>query len=579
MAETRALPRSRRTPAERVAETVARDFPGIELPFGDDLYVVPAEEIDGTPPEGLEEMVFPADSPAAGCGLRFPEDDEVVLALRRFYTPTVIFAGAGPGGIATMTVGTCRALGKADLVLTDALCGTDVLDCVAEGAGVVPVGKRCGKHSAKQDEINRRLLVGARRGQRVVRLKGGDPSVFGRLEEEIGAVGGQRFSYRVLPGIGAASAAAALVGQPLTVREVASEVIFSTGRLAGGGKNPFPLTDRSAPAIALYMSRRVLAERMADLLAAGYTEDTAVAVVEKIGSPQTRSVVGTVGTIADIADREKVGTPAVVLVGAQFAGPRHLPLSDIRVWLPGERETAEGQRDPLEEMGATCVLQPLIEPEAYPVDEGDVFSRSFDRSFDWVVFTSKKAVDYLFAILKQWGLDSRWLPRVAAIGHSTIQKLRARGIEPDLIPSEHTRVALSTSLIARGLRGKRVLIPASKVAPDHVREALAPHAEEVVRLDLYGLAFPRVETVPDVDVILFSSESTVRSAAENGLIDEIRRRAPVIGGIGPATCGALARMGLAPAIVPDGVSPTSLAWATKRFFARLEPALRKAAEK
>ena len=168
------------------------------------------------------------------------------------------------------------------------------------------------------------------------------------------------------------------------------------------------------------------------------------------------------------------------------------------------------------------------------------------------------------------------MPRVAAIGHSTIQKLRARGIEPDLIPSEHTRVALSESLIATGLAGRRVLIPASKVAPDHVRQALAAHAEEVVRLDLYGLRFPRVESVPDVDVILFSSESTVRSAAENGLIDEIRRMNPVIGGIGPATCGTLTRMGLAPAIVPDGVSPTSLAWATKRFFARLTPALREA---
>jgi len=575
MAETRFLPRSRRSPAERVAGTIARDFPGLRLILSDDRCVVPAEKITGTPPDGLEEMVFPADSPASGCGLRFPEDDEVVLALRRFYTPPVIFAGAGPGGVSTMTVGCGRALAGADLVLADALCGTEVLDGVRDDAEIVPVGKRCGKRSAKQEEINRLLLSGARRGRRVVRLKGGDPAVFGRLEEEISAVGGQRFSYRVLPGIGAASAAAAVVGQPLTVREVASEIIFSTGRLAGGGKNPFPLSGPTAPAIALYMSRRVLEERMTDLLAAGYGEDTPVAVVEKIGSPDSRAVVGTIGTVVSIADRENVGTPAVVLVGAQFVTPRHLPLAGMRIWLPGERETAEGQREPLEELGATCVLTPLIEPEACPVSEGEVFS----RSFDWIVFTSKKGVDYLFDILANWGLDSRWLPRVAAIGHATIRKLRARGIEPDLIPSEHTRVALSDSLIVAGLGGKRVLIPASKVAPDHVRQALAPHAEEVVRLDLYGLSFPRVDAVPPVDIILFSSESTVRSAVENGLIEEIRRRDLVIGGIGPATCGALTRLGLAPAIVPDGVSPTSLAWATKRFFARLDPALREAARK
>ncbi|MEN8148189.1 MAG: uroporphyrinogen-III C-methyltransferase [Planctomycetota bacterium] len=551
---------------------MARDFPAVTPEFGDDLVVVGASEIEGTPPAGFEEMVFPKDSPAAGQGVRFRSDDAVWLALRRFYTPPVVLAGAGPGGVSTMTVGTCRALSKADVVLTDALCGTDVLECVADDAEVIPVGKRCGKHSAAQEDINRLLLENARRGRRVVRLKGGDPSVFGRLEEEIATLGGQSFSYRVLPGIGAASAAASIVGQPLTVREVASEIIFSTGRLAGGGKNPFPLNGPTAPAIALYMSRRVLAERMADLETAGYGENTPVAVVERIGSPEARAVVGTVGTIAAVADERKVGTPAVVLVGAQFTKPRHLPLAGVRIWLPGEAETAEGQREPLEELGATCVMRPLIEPEPYPVDEGGVFS----RSFDWVVFTSKKGVDYLFELLGKWGLDSRWLPRVAAIGHSTIRKLRARGIEPDLMPSEHTRVALSESLIATGLDGRRVLIPASKVAPDHVREALAPHAAEVVRLDLYGLRFPRVETVPDVDVILFSSESTVRSAAENGLVDAIREMNPVIGGIGPATCGTLDRMGLTPAIVPDGVSPTSLAWATKRFFARLDPALREA---
>jgi uroporphyrinogen-III synthase len=244
----------------------------------------------------------------------------------------------------------------------------------------------------------------------------------------------------------------------------------------------------------------------------------------------------------------------------------------VRIWLPGERETAEGQREPLEELGATCVLEPLIEPSPLPVDEGLVVA----NTFDWVVFTSKKAVDYLFGMLARWGLDSRWLPRVAAIGHSTIGKLRARGIEPDLIPSEHTRAALSSSLVETGLAGLRVLIPASAVAPDHVRESLAPHAAEVVRVDLYGLRFPRVEAVPAADVVLFSSESTARSAAENGLVDEIRRRGMIVGGIGPATCGTLTRLHLPPAIVPDAVDPRSLARATHRFYARLLPPLREA---
>jgi uroporphyrinogen-III synthase len=124
-------------------------------------------------------------------------------------------------------------------------------------------------------------------------------------------------------------------------------------------------------------------------------------------------------------------------------------------------------------------------------------------------------------------------------------------------------------LIETGLAGKRILIPASAVAPDHVREALLPHAAEVVRVDLYTLRYPEIRVVPEADVVLFSSESTVRSARENGLIEEIRRRGMVVGGIGSATRRRLAAEGLAPAIAPDGMRPLDLARATHLYFANL----------
>lgn len=565
-------PRSAR---ERAVALLARDFPTLHLTLGEcpaelgagaRAVALPAKDFEPEAvPATLDWFVFPVDSRAAGVALLFESDDAIFMSLRRFYLPPVVFAGAGPGGPELMTVGATRALARADLVLADCLCGEEVLRSVRPGAEIVPVGKRCGGPSTSQEEITRRIELESRRGLRVVRLKGGDPSVFGRLEEETDALRAREIAYRVLPGVGAASAAAAFVGQPLTVREIASEIIFSTGRLAGGGKNPFPLSGRAAPAIALYMSRRVLAERMADLVPAGYPPETPVVVVEKLGSPEARAVAGTVSTIADVADRADVGTPAVVLVGAQFHEADHLPLAGVRVWLPAEAETAETHRESLEELGATCVLVPLIEPVALPVDEGSLFT----RPFDWVLFTSKKSVDFLFSALSRWGFDSRWLPKVAAIGGPTIEKLRARGIEPDLIPPEPTRVALSTSLINLGLSGMRLLVPASAVAPDHVREALEPHAAEVVRADLYTLRFPEVRTVPEADVVLFSSESTVRSARENGLTDEIRERGMLVGGIGPATLRAIEESGLVPSILPDGTSPESLARATHRYFAGL----------
>jgi uroporphyrinogen III methyltransferase/synthase len=567
---------------DRVRDLLVRDFPSATPDLSAELadlrsgvaraVVVPAARIDDLPAEGLDSFAFPAEAGVGPWALVFRAGDALLRSLRRFYLPPVVFAGAGPGGRGSMTHDAARAVARADVILADCLCGEEVLEGCRADAEVVPVGKRCGRPSTKQEEINRRLDVAARRGLRVVRLKGGDPCVFGRLEEEIAVLDGLGLSYRVIPGVGSASAAAAVVGQPLTVRQVATEVIFSTGRLAGGGRNLFPLEGSAAPAIALYMSRKVLGERAAALVSAGYPADTPVVVMEKIGSPEARAVAGTLQTIAGVADREGVGTPAVVLVGAHFHAPGHLPLAGVRIWLPAERETAESQRIELEELGATCVCQPLIEPVGLEVDTRKVFT----RPYDWVLFTSKKSVDFFFDLLHRWGFDSRWLPRVAAIGEPTIEKLRARGIEPDLIPPEPTRVALSSSLIRLGLAGKRVLMPASAVAPDHVREALRPHAGEFVRVDLYTIRYPRVETVPTADVVLFTSETTVKSARENGLIEEIRRRGMAVGGIGPATCRRLADEDLPAAIVPEGTSPRSLARATHRTFARLTLAVEEA---
>jgi uroporphyrinogen III methyltransferase / synthase len=570
--------RRRRTPAVEAGALIAREFPGLTIAFGERIedldaaevraVAIFAEDLPDECPAGIDFFAFPVHGPGDGLAILFESDHQssgLLRALRRFYLPPAILAGAGPGGEGMMTLDALRAVEQADVILADCLCGEEVLSRRKPNARVIPVGKRCGAPSTKQVDINRHLVDECRRGRRVVRLKGGDPSVFGRLEEETDELRSLGLSFRVLPGVGSASGAAAFIGQPLTVREVAQEIIFSTGRLAGGGKNPFPLKG-GAPAIALYMSRKVLAERMADLEGAGYPKTTPVVVVEKLGCPDARAVTGTIESIVGIADRRNVGTPAVVLVGAQFHTPDHLPLAGHRVWLPAETETAGTHRERLEELGATCILEPLIEPETLPVD----FGRILSRPFDWVLFTSKKSVDYFFALLNEWGADSRWLPRVAAIGDPTVEKLRARGIEPDLIPPEPTRAALSTSLIGLGLTGQRVLIPASAVAPDHVRQTLLPHAAEVVRVNLYTVRYPRVETVPDADVVLFSSETTVKSAVQNGLVESIRERGMLTGGIGPGTCARLQKAGLAPAIVPDGTSPDDLARAVKRYFANLE---------
>jgi uroporphyrinogen III methyltransferase / synthase len=555
----------------RVVDLWARELPDVPLnlvsepaPYPSletgeaDAVVVEAAALEVHLPEGVTGLVLPRgpwtheEPPPA---LLFRVDDRRMRLVRRGTLVPVTFAGAGPGGIDNLTADVTRALARADVVLHDALCGEDVLRAVPEGAELIPVGKRCGQAYARQGEINEILLKHALRGRRVVRLKTGDPTLFGRLGEEIEALEDADLSYRVLSGLNAASTAAAWLGRPLTERGVSTEIVYSTGRFAGGDSNRWPLGDGPTPSLALFMSRRVIAERMDGLREAGTPADTPVAIVEKIGSEDVRAVHGTVATIAALAEEKNVGTPAIVLVGGSFRPPSHLPLHGLRIWLPGEREIAEQQREHLEEFGAVCILRPLIEPEGLPFDADAVFA----RPFDWIVFTSPKGVDYLLDAMRQRGLDARWLPdHVAALGGHAVTKLRSLGIEPDLIPPRPFRRAMIESLLAQDISGKRILLPCSAVAPDEVREALAPVAGEVVRADLYGLKYPVVAEVPGADMVLFTSPSTVESARQNGLIPQIMERGLTVGGIGPVTAGVLEKEGLPASIVPTGYGPENL---------------------
>jgi uroporphyrinogen III methyltransferase/synthase len=537
---------------------VEENPPGPSLEHGV-AAVTAAAVLEAGLPDGLTGFVLPR-GPWSEDGLSpaivFRDTDERLRLVRRATLPPVVLAGAGPGGVGNLTEDVVMALARAEVVLHDALCGEDVLTAVSPGAELIPVGKRCGQVCASQDEINETLLAEALRGRRVVRLKTGDPALFGRLGEEVAALEQAALAYRVLPGISAASAAASWLGRPLTERGISSEIVFSTGRFAGGESNRWPLGDGSLPSLALFMSRRVIADRMRGLLDAGHPADTPAVAVEKVGSEEVRAVHGTIATLAAITEEAEVGTPTVVLVGGSFRPPSHLPLHGLRIWLPGEREIAEQQREHLEELGAVCVLRPLIEPEARPFDADAVFS----RPFDWVVFTSPKGVDYLLDAMHERHLDVRWLPpRVAALGGHAVTKLRSLGVEPDLIPPQPFRRSMIESLLAEDLAGKRVLLPCSAVAPDDVPEALRPVAGEVVRVDLYGLRYPEVAEIPAAQVVLFTSPSTVASARENDLIGPILDAGLTVGGIGPVTARALEAEGLDPTIVPSGYGPENLA--------------------
>lgn len=232
----------------------------------------------------------------------------------------VWFVGAGPGAADLITLRGIQALGQADVVVADELAGTEILGYRAPGAEVVPVGKRAGKHSAAQVDINRLIVERALRGQRVVRLKGGDPSVFGRLAEEMDALREAGIPFEIVPGITAACAAAAATQIPLTARPQTPAALFVTGHECAGKD---ALVDweqlaRTPATVCLYMGSRRLAEIAGRLQAGGRAGDTPVLVVSNVSLPNQSVLSGTLEEAGVIEQQLPTG-PAIIFVGAVAA--------------------------------------------------------------------------------------------------------------------------------------------------------------------------------------------------------------------------------------------------------------------
>ena len=232
--------------------------------------------------------------------------------------PTVYLVGAGPGAPDLLTVRAARLLGEADIVFHDALIGPDIL-ALASKAEKVAVGKRCGRHSTAQQFINKRLADAARRYQRVVRLKGGDPMLFGRAHEEIAFLQKHSIQVEVVPGVTAALAAAAEHRVSLTQRGVSRSVVFVTPRVAEGARpSGWERAVAAADTAVLYMAASDAAGVTRALLDAGLSADTPVAIAESVSSPESALHAGTLARLPELAQGLK-GGPALLMVGELFA--------------------------------------------------------------------------------------------------------------------------------------------------------------------------------------------------------------------------------------------------------------------
>jgi uroporphyrinogen III methyltransferase/synthase len=471
---------------------------------------------------------------------------------------TVFLVGAGPGDPGLLTVRARALIAAADVVLYDRLIPPEALDGAPDGARLIDVGKQGGGPQVPQEATTRLLVEHGRAGGTVVRLKGGDPFVFGRGGEEALALRAAGIPFEVVPGITAGIAAAAYAGIPVTHRDHASAVAFVTGH-----EDPDkPETALDWPALAafpgtlvFYMGVRAL-ERIAErLVAGGRAASEPVAVVERGTLPGQRTVLATLADIAERAAEAGVRAPAVTVVGA-VAGLRDSlawlearPLHGRTVAVTRARAQASAIATRLRDLGAAVVEAPAIRVRALPATLPD------PQHYDLLCVTSPNGAEQLFAHLR----DARALAGVvvAAIGPGTAQALRAGGVEPDVVPERAVAEGLVAALAEVPVR--RALVARAAEGRDVLVDALRARGAEVDVVALY-------ETVPEplgpgaraaaaaADYLLFTSASSVRFyAAAGGAL-----AGPRLASIGPATSAALREHGAEPALEADPHTPDGL---------------------
>ena len=487
----------------------------------------------------------------------------------------VYLVGAGPGDPTLITVKGLSMLGKADVVVYDYLASKKLLKHVPQDATFIYAGKKGGvKHTHTQDEINQMLVDHARAGKRVVRLKGGDPFIFGRGGEEIEVLADNGINFEVVPGVTSATAAATYAGVPITHRGYTSSVAFVTGHEDPTKPNTNIAWDKIATGIGtlvFYMGIKNLPSIAEKLIKFGRDPQTPVAVVRWASTPIQRSVVGTLETIADIVKEAEIKPPALVVVGDvvklrdKINWFEKRPLFGKRIMVTRTREQASDLVLRLEELGADVLERPVI--SIAPPDSWDMLDQEIDAlaGYQWVLFTSLNAVKNFFGRLRERGLDSRALGgvRVAVVGRATADALLEHGVIADLVPKKFTGDGLAESLVALGVDGHKILLPRALKARESLPESLRQAGATVKVVPVYRNVRPtgydaklRQELEEGVDVITFTSSSTVSNFlhmlnSENP--DELKKLLGevAIASIGPITSKTVEENGLSVGVQPE----------------------------
>ena len=443
----------------------------------------------------------------------------------------VFLVGAGPGAPGLLTLRGKAVLSEAEVVIYDALANKSLLRYAPENCEYINAGKRSGLHRLKQHEINALIVEKARENKRVVRLKGGDPFLFGRGGEEAEALEAAGIPYEVIPGVSSAYAVPAYAGIPLTRRGSASAVHIFTAHGAVNSETEARDWTEAAKlggTLVFLMGFSRIPDITAALMQGGLGAATAVAVVQWGTTIHQRQVFSTLGSAAEDVTKAGLGSPAVFIVGdtaeeaSRLRWTETLPFFGRSIAFTRDARRAIPWLEAFEGLGARVFDFPMVHTTPVTPSTQSSAILAALRKYDWVVFTNSLSVEIFFDLLKSEGFDARSLAacKVAAIGPTTAESLLNCGIRADLVPAKMSQEGLAEELPIRP--GMRVLLPGSPRMRETLQRVLEQQGAEVTRLPLYDsqlVASARDELIKsletgELDALVLVAPQAVQMLAE-----------------------------------------------------------------
>jgi uroporphyrinogen III methyltransferase/synthase len=480
---------------------------------------------------------------------------------------TVYLVGAGPGDLGLITVKGLNLIRTADCIIYDGLANPLLLQHAKQDAEMISVAKRSGCHSMKQHEINELLVAKAAQHKTVVRLKGGDPCLFGRAAEEVDACIDAGIQFEIVPGITAGIAAAEYAGMFLTNRLYASAVCFVTGRQAEGthaSDADWQNLAAFSGTLVFYMGVENIDSITQSLLQHGKPARTPAAVIERATTPLQRVLRAALEDMPARCSEEKIAAPAIIIIGQAAEQIDRAdwfmqnPLFGRRVLITRD---AAGNRVFAEKLAA-CGAEPVVfdSIEIRDLTESAQTVLSTLSSYNWIIFTSANGVTHTMHRLRTIGQDARAFAgaKIACIGRPTADKLAEYGLTADFVPSRFTSEALAAEMIAAfDLRNRSLLLLRSQIAPKDIVHAFSTAGAQVTDTAVYDVTTKQQDSrsvdsicsqikAGEIDVVTFTSSSTVDaffSYVPKELFDSGH---PRIVSIGPAVTKTLKASGLIP---------------------------------